>query len=669
MAKRQRPNAPVPDYEQAQGNAKAERAKELLAMNDMQAQEAMMARPKIGEEQVIKANKILKEYKAGKVNLEKKIIANEEFWKLRQWRYYDHKDNKAFNPATAELWNCIQSRYSDIMDSYPTCNFLPRQEDDKEEAMKLSSVVPVILEQNRYEDTYSDLALYALKHGGAVQAIMWDKDAHNGLGDIKISMTDILNFFWEPGITDLQESDNVFVTRLVDNEKLESIYPQCKDHLGRDNVGLSHFIYDDHVDTSKKSCVVDWYYHTYNNGKKVLQYCKYVNNIVLYATENETERPSQTVVDPETSIPITTPTGPSIAERGLYDHAMYPFVFMSLYPVEGSLCGYGLTDIGRDTQITIDKLNKAIADNAIAGATARYMSREDNGLNEADFVDLTKKIIKVSGSLNDENIRAVEHYGLDGMYINFLQQKIDELKYVTSNQDASNGVAPSGVTSASGIAALQEAAGKNARSTNRVFFRAYREVIYQVVELIRQFYDMPRMFRIAPDGMAQTFIPYSNDGLKMQQQMIAGQYMGLRKPEFDIEVSTEKESPYKKMEMNDLALQFYNAGFFNPEMSTQAAACLQMMDFKKRDDVLNMIQQNGTLQELLVMYQQMALQFANQIDPAIGEQVAQQIMTMGGATAMPQQYADLSNVGNENKGEHPFVQRARSAARESTEVE
>ena len=112
--------------------------------------------------------------------------------------------NKDFKPATAWLWSCIQSRYSDAMDSYPTCNFRPRHQDDKAEAEKLSKIVPVILAQNDYEGVYSNVMWYTLKHGGNIQGIFWDGSKHNGLGDIVIKKIDFINFFWEPGITDIQ---------------------------------------------------------------------------------------------------------------------------------------------------------------------------------------------------------------------------------------------------------------------------------------------------------------------------------------------------------------------------------------------------------------------------------------------------------------------------------
>ena len=646
------------------------RAKNEMAMLQRTAQKKQMQaqmKPKIDSKVVTNASEILRKYKEGKARLEQKIIANEEFWKLRQWNYMNN-DSDDFKPATAWLWSCIQSRYSDAMDSYPTCNFQPRQSDDKAEAIKLSSIVPVIFEQNRYEDTYSDVVWYTLKHGGSIQGIFWDGSKHNGLGDVSVKKIDFINFFWEPGITDIQESQNIFNTELVANNILEQRYPQCMGKLNSKNVTLAKYLYDDKVDTSDKSVVIDWYYHTYVNDKKTLQYVKYVNDIVLYATENEIVGPEKVTVDPETGIPLTIPLDKPLAEKGLYDHALYPFVSMALYPVEGSICGYGITDIGRDTQILIDQLNKAIVDNALDGASPRYFVRDDGTINLKEYADKSKKFVKVEGNIGEENIRPIDHKPLDSIYTNFLTQKIDELKYVTSNQDYNNGVAPSGITAASAIAALQETAGKNARSTNKAFHRAFRDVCYQIVELIRQFYDVPRTFRINPDGMNERFVPYDNSGLKPQPQMTMGMDMGLRLPEFDIDITSEKANPYKKMEINELALSFYNAGFFNPQMTDQALACLNMMDFNKKDEVMQKIRENGTLQEMLIMYQQMALQFATQIDPNLGQQVANQILSQSGQP-IPQEMGAEAPTGEVGGSEHPVVERARNDARASTQAD
>ncbi len=579
---------------------------------------------KIGSDEIAKATEILRKYREGKSKLEAKIKENEQFWKMRQW-------GNSKVESTTWLWTCIQGRYSDAMDSYPTCNIKPRQSDDKATAKMLSSIVPVVLEQNRYEETYSDIAWYTLKQGGSVQGIFWDNSKHNGIGDISVKKIDLLNFFWEPGVTDLQKSANVFTTELVDNEILLQRYPQTEGHLGQKNITVSKYLYDDNVDTSHKSVVIDWYYHTEYNEKRVLQYVKYVNDVVLFASENETTVPTQVQVDPVTGIAVEVPTGPSLAERGYYDHGLYPFAVMNLYPIEGSLIGYGLTDIGRCTQLKLDELDTAMVENAKDGSNPRYFIRENAAVNEAEYLDRTKKIVHVQGTLDEQNVRPIDTKPLDSIYANFYSMKTDELKSATSNQDVHNGEASSGVTAASAIAALQEAAGKNARSTNREFYRTYRDVIYQVIELIRQFYNQPRVFRIAPDANGEEqFVSFDNSAIKPQPQMIGGIDLGLRLPEFDVSVTAEKASPYKKMEMNELALNFYAQGFFNPQMADQALACLEIMDFDHKDLVIAKIQQNQTLQMKLLQFEQLALQLAQQVNPQLADQIGSMILQEGG---------------------------------------
>ena len=642
-------------------------AVEALAKGEMGSAVIPVVQKKIGTDQIAKATEILRKYKEGKARLEAKVVANEQFWKLRQWGTLNEVKELLQTKSTLWLWMCIQGRYSDVMDSYPTCNIKPRQQDDVEQAKILSSIIPVVMEQNKYEETYSDIAWNAAKQGGAIQGIFWDASKHNGLGDITIKEIDLLNIFWEPGVSDIQNSQNVFTVELVDNDILVQRYPQTEGHLNSKTLTISKYIYDDNIDTENKSIVVDWYYHTEYGGKKVLHYCKFVNDIVLFASENEDEVPMQTVADPITGIATQVPVGEPMSQRGYYDHGKYPFAVMSLYPIKGSILGYGLTDIGRSTQIDIDELNDSIMGNAKEGASARYFERENASINEEEFLNPKKKIVHVAGQLDEQNIRAIETKPLDSIYVNFMSMKTDELKQATSNQDVHNGTTSSGVTAASAIAALQEAAGKNARSTNREFYRTYKEVIYQVIELMRQFYTQPRMFRIAPDASGkEEFVTFDNSGIKAQSQIVGGMDLGLRLPEFDVDVTAEKASPYKKMEMNELALNFYAQGFFNPQMADQALACLEIMDFDHKDLIVSKIQENQTLQTRLLQFEQLALKLAQKTDPQLANQIGEMILAEGGQPIPTGEEADMEV--SPNPGGEKRVAAAREQAINSTRV-
>lgn len=56
-------------------------------------------KPRIGEQEVRRAAELLKKYRQGKVNLERRIIDNEQFWKLRHWPQMEKKGEGEI-PAT-----------------------------------------------------------------------------------------------------------------------------------------------------------------------------------------------------------------------------------------------------------------------------------------------------------------------------------------------------------------------------------------------------------------------------------------------------------------------------------------------------------------------------------------------------------------------------------------
>ena len=160
-------------------------------------------RPRIGTEEVRRAADILRRYHAGKRQLEQRIIDNEQFWKLRHWQQME-KTGRGGNPADPQptsgwLVNCILSKHADAMDCYPEPTVLPREPGDREEAGKLTRILPVILKKNGFKRTYSSAWWYKLKSGCAVYGVFWDAGKLNGLGDISIRRMDLLNLFWEPG--------------------------------------------------------------------------------------------------------------------------------------------------------------------------------------------------------------------------------------------------------------------------------------------------------------------------------------------------------------------------------------------------------------------------------------------------------------------------------------
>ena len=581
----------------------------------------------IGPEQLREAAQTLRKYKQGKANLEQRVIDNEEWYRLRHWECLRQGSKKQqVEPVSAWLLNSIANKHADAMDNFPAPNILPREPGDVKEARQLSAIVPVVLEQAGFEATYSEGWWDKIIGGTAIYGVFWDGSKLGGLGDIAVEPVDILNLFWEPGVTKIQNSANVFHVKLEDNAALEQAYPELSGKLGGNGLDISKYVYDDTVDTTEKSVVVDWYYKKKQDKKTVLHYCKFVGDTVLYATENENG-------------------------EGWYDHGKYPFVFDPMFRVKGTPCGFGYIDIGKGAQEYIDRGDQAVMQNMLSNAKPRYFVRSDGSVNEQEYADMTKDFVHTDGNLGQDSILPVVGKVLNSIYLNVLDRKVDELKETTGNRDVSTGGSTSGVTAASAIAAMQEAGSKLSRDGNKAAYRAFREVVELVVELIRQFYDLPRQFRILGENGREDFVSYTNAGIKpVYQGMEMGVDMGYRLPVFDIEITAEKASPYSKLSQNELALQFFGAGFFNPQMTDQALACLEMMDFDGKEQIMQRISTNGTLYQRLMMAQQQAVAMAQLVDMKLGTNYAMQLLggAQGTQQPMPGSVPDIGNSGGES---------------------
>jgi hypothetical protein len=319
--------------------------------------------------------------------------------------------------------------------------------------------------------------------------------------------------------------------------------------------------------------------------------------------------------------------------------------------------------------------------NMLANAKPRHFIRTDGSVNETEYADMTKDFVHVDGNLGQDSILPIQGKPLNDIYVTVLNNKVDELKETTGNRDISTGGTTSGVTAASAIAAMQEAGSKLSRDNSKSAYRAYRKMIVMVIEIIRQFYDMPRCFRIMGENGAERFVAYSNANI--QAQPITNEFgveMGGRKPLFDIEVTAQKQSPYSKMSQNELALQFYSAGFFNPQMTDQALACLDMMDFDRKQFIMQKIAQNGTMYQQILQMQQQMLMLAQIVDKHEGSNIAEQIAAgiTGGVSPSPlggvSGDAPAENVeetealgGKEGEKESTTTKKARQRVAESTD--
>ena len=377
----------------------------------------------------------------------------------------------------------------------------------------------------------------------------------------------------------MQDSHNIFVCELHDNEDLEREYPELAGKIKGQDVDIAQYLYDDNVDTSEKSVVVDWYYKRRSAaGKTVLHYCKFCGNTVLFASEND----------------------PQYAADGWYRHGMYPFFADVLFPEVGMPVGFGFVAVCKDPQIYIDKLFSNVLAVSTMGTKRRYFISTGVDASEREILDENSPFVHVSGgNLSEDRLRELVTRPLDGIYLDVIQLKIDELNKTANNRDVNNGASGGGVTAASAIAALQEAGNKTSRDMISSSYRAYQDMSRMCVELMRQFYTTARTFRITNE------LPYQYAQLSPGMLAPVPTGVGLdgmktyREPIFDIKIKAQKKNPFSRAEQNERAKELYGLGFFDPTRAQEAMIALEMMEFEGIENIKSKVAEGQTLYNLV----------------------------------------------------------------------
>jgi hypothetical protein len=314
---------------------------------------------------------------------------------------------------------------------------------------------------------------------------------------------------------------------------------------------------------SNRSNVLDCYYKKPDGSVHMMKLCK---DIILVATED---------------IPGY--------ENGLYKHGLYPVVFDVMYPIDHCPFGFGMIDVGKVPQIQIDKMDEAITENLIKNAKMRFFAKRSNGVDEQAFKDMSKDIVPYEG---EPGINAIQGQMINTYHLQYREFKKDELKELLSNRDFQQGEVNGGVNSGTAIQLLQQSGEKRARNMMDDSYESYKQIIYMTVELIREFYNKPRMFRTTDSNGKKTFMEFSSDMLFKEGDEFDALGSGYEwKPlYFDIDIVPQKENPFTREAQNATLLSFWNSGLFNPQMLDVSMLILQNLDFDGKDQLIAALQ-------------------------------------------------------------------------------
>lgn len=515
---------------------------------------------KVSKEFLTRARDAFVRYKSDKEAITDRVRKNMEFYKAAYDRLYDGERNIT-RPATAFILSAVENKYADYIENFPQANFLAREQGDEETAKLLSKIMPSQLDVSGLRKAYKQNARQKLITGTGIYGVFWCEREKN----IHIKRLDFMSVFCDMNVDDIQESKFVFVVSAVDNERLKLMYPKYAEMFDGDVMMDG---YEQQREMNGCSEIVDCYYKTPKGKLHLLKFC---NDVVIDSTEGEKG-----------------------FENGLYRHGKYPIVLDVMYPESRGPFGFSTVDIVKNPQMYIDMLDGAILKNAMLASSPKWIVKKSADVNAEQLTDMSREVVEAT-QVNEESIRKMEVASVAANVMEHRQCKIDELKEISSNRDVVNGGTTGGVTAAQAITALQEAGNKTSRALINDSYDAYKEIVTLTIELMREFFDSDRIYRVTGNDGRNEYRSFSQENLTAAVPVTDAlgfvKYSEYRDIAFDIDIVPQRQNAFQKESQNQLFMNLWSAGFFAPANLDLSIIALKNMNFDGRDALIQDLQE------------------------------------------------------------------------------
>lgn len=450
------------------------------------------------------------------------------------------------NTLKSTINNCV----ADQMSSMPDAKLTPETPDQQDISNALQDALRyVIYDVNNFERIHRRRVEDFYCTGSGLIQTGWDEDANYGEGEITLIRWPIEAFCWDPKAEDLQEARALIKVSWHPMSWYRAHYPelgkyvQAEDDMYND-VGMPETQLLDEQADEGRALLMEYWYRTFD-GKK------YHINVAHIAGHTLLEK-----------------------KEDVFDHGMYPFELDAHSLIEGQPVGEGLVGELVNTMRYINRYAKYIDTNARLSAKARILLSNDSGIDATALLDFDKDAITGNSIRKGIDWDYFSNPPFNGMIANQMINMMNDLKQDSGANQATRGEPAGGVTSGKGLIALQQAGGKIAQMRTGTLNDGFKQMVWQVLCLMAQFYDNKRLRKIT--GKDESFPAFFDTDKKV--------------PRYTVQVEVHQKDPLRIQAQNQMFIDMYT-------MAAQAqqyfpiSALIQLLNVEGKDRITPVIQE------------------------------------------------------------------------------
>lgn len=558
-------------------------------------------------------NKLFEKSKTWRKQYDEKWTDNYKMFRGKQWA--EQRPTYRHSEVINMIFRSIQSVVPIITDSRPRFDFLPQDPSDNELAKILAEVAESDWQKNNWLMQLTEIVYDYHLYGTAYGDVQFDQGLEHGIGSITFNSADPFYCFPDPNARNINEprSRYFIYAEPIDVDILKKEFPDKKHLIKSDMIDLVggnklHLNDARFISANDTASTVDVSTNTFdlNSSNKALKITCYLHcdDSIEEAVNGEgSEMGEQASVEYQTKLKY--PKGRKIIivnnmrmfEGPIpYDDGKFPYAKIVNYMLPREF--YGISEVEQlsSPQKIFNKLISFALDVLTLMGNPVWVVGTDSGVDVDNLFNRPGLIIEKEPNTDVHREPGVE---LQPYVLQMIDKMAGYFNDQSGDNDVSRGVNPGGITAASAIQDLQEAAQTRLRLKSRILDSFLQEIGQLYVSRIFQFYSAPRIFRLTHEEGAQKYFKFHID-TKMDEagdvivneagdpQRIARVTEYNQDPatgqlgegnmseyevtaEFDVRVTTGSTLPFAKKEKYQLAKDMFQLGVIDAEELLKSA--------------------------------------------------------------------------------------------------
>ena len=430
------------------------------------------------------------------------------YWDAYNGDYFKNKNSPDYksNLVSNYVFSIIETIRPIMLDNDPKFQSMPRLPEGRAFAADLNEALAYEWDRESMTTKLYRELITTLVTGTSIYFVPWDSQEKQ----IKSTPVNPYNLFPDPLATSVEDAEFLIYATYKNETRLKRMFPKHAERMEGAQVNYSELVYDNNrnANVSNQILILEVWTRDYEtleadpeSGEKKL---RYPNGRVL-------------TIAPE--------LGLLLSDKGMpYTDKQFPFILQKDYDIPGKFWGEGEVAQLLSPQQHMNELNNAILDNAKTTANMPWIVDKNSGVAPGSITSRPGLVIRKNPGTE---VRREQPPGLPAYVVQAMETYKGDMEQVSGIFDSLKGNSATGVYTAQGILALQEAGQARIRLKVKIMEESLSKLGRMWFSRMQQFWTDDKFIRMTKMDGSYDFrtLKRSAFDLEYDIQIMAGSTM------------------------------------------------------------------------------------------------------------------------------------------------